>query len=161
MGEIDQPYSSWEHSRDDALDGLIRINYTTEIPMDGRPVPNYHMSWSEFVNEPVDETRMDHMGYASVMGRFCMVLGINYWVEGNFSQSYYLEGDFSTPLTIWINDTITCTHKWYFDTETGKLLLWTLSDEYVSTEQRFYENLGSGNTTWDDYMLDTYPHYIK
>ncbi|MGA1820115.1 MAG: hypothetical protein ACMUHU_03800 [Thermoplasmatota archaeon] len=161
MDEIEYPSYDWDHSLNEVLSSLDRINYTTMVPLESNPYPNFHSSWMEFVNEPVDAMRAQHLGYASTLGRFCVILGIEYWVQGNFSCQYIKDGDRSKTYTTWVNDTIHCIHKWYFDTETGKLIYWTLSDEYIRTEKKFFENLFGGNTTWDVYMMEYYPSLIK
>ena len=159
--ELEIPAYDWEDARKDLLASLEKINYTIEVPVHAEISPNEGRSWSEFIQLPAEHISIGHYGYTSTFGRYSVILGIEQWVTGNFSNDCYLNFDFTKPVTVWVNSTVHFTQKWYFDTGTGKLLYWSLWGERGGSTQEFSENLFGGNTTWDGYMLDSYPNFIK
>jgi len=155
--EVEDPRYDWDHGSREIIGSLERLNFTTEILLTAEPLPDHSLGWSEFVRHEVDASWIDHKGYSAVMGRYCCVLSIEYWTTGNFSNSYRDPEDWETEREVWVNGTIVTTQNWFFDTVTGKLLLWELSGERSSTGQDLPENLGSSNTTWDERFLVLHP----
>lgn len=159
--EVEQPVYDWTHGSEEIGYSLEKINYTTEILLHSEPEPNYSIGWSEFVNHPINSSRIEHEGYGVVMGRYCVILEVGYWVDGNFSNIYNPAQDWSALQTTWVNGTVINTHQWLFDTKTGKLLQWNLYGEKGSTGQKIHENLLDGNTTWDEHFLLRKGDYIR
>ncbi|MBN1389788.1 MAG: hypothetical protein JXA22_03990 [Candidatus Thermoplasmatota archaeon] len=157
IDEVKLPIYDWDHGSQEILESLTRMNYTTQILLEAEPYPSWGLGWSEFVHQEVNDTWIDHLGYASVMGRYCGILSIEYWSTGNFSTLYRDPSEWDNEITVWVNGTVVCTHKWFFDTQTGKLLKWTLTSVGSSTEQDFPENLDRSDTTWDERFGSMYP----
>ena len=159
--ELKVPGYDWEDVREDLLESLEKINFTTEVPIHAEISSDRHTSWSEFLQLSYEHLKFDHHGYTSTFGRYTIILGMEYWVPGNFSNTCRLYPDMTKYITVWLNGTVHFTQKWYFDTGTGKLLYWSLSGDRGGSTHEFPENLFGSNTTWDGYMLNAYPSFIK
>ena len=141
MDEVKDPVYDWEHGSGVIVDSMEDANFIVEIGLNANLNPTHTVGWSEVVTEPINETRVIHYGYRAVLGRFCAELGVEYWIDGNFSYNYSTPLDPDNVTVLWVNGTVTMDWKCFFNTQTGRLLYWAKITEKGSTGRKLPDNL--------------------
>ncbi len=149
--EVNEMNFSWLDANTNVIESLDKLNYTMEFQVSVEPEPNHSVGWSEYKSIEIEPDDLNFGGFHSVNGRLCIATILEVEAEGSFSIP------FSSPLfeetrIIYYNGSVNETNTWFFDVETGKLLKWTLWNEFGGTSHDFFENYESGNSTWYDHV---------